>query len=95
MNAEEILKLIETFEVGGLSPDEKTRLYTALRKKFLGIEVPETVSQSFSLGGIQAVGGNISLNVFEPKILLELIERMVEKDPEVLYKMAEIIARRL
>jgi hypothetical protein len=95
VNAEELLKFIETIEIGTLSPDEKTHIYTALRKKFLGIEIPETVSQSFSLGGIQAVGGNISLNVFDTKILLELIEKMVEKDPEILYKMAEIIAKKL
>ncbi|NEP55984.1 MAG: hypothetical protein F6K31_03035 [Symploca sp. SIO2G7] len=95
MNAEDLLKFIETIEIGSLTPDEKTHIYTTFRKKFLGVEIPETVSQSFSLGGIQAVGGNVNLNVFDTKILLDMVDKIVEKDPEFLIKLAEIIAKRL
>ncbi|NEP10851.1 MAG: hypothetical protein F6K14_11685 [Symploca sp. SIO2C1] len=95
MNAEDLLKFIETVEVGALTPDQKTELYAALRKRFLGVEIPETLSPSLSLGGVQVVGKEVSFNIFDSKILLDLIERMADKDPEVLYKLAEIIAKRL
>ncbi|NER95361.1 MAG: hypothetical protein F6J86_16235 [Symploca sp. SIO1B1] len=94
VNAEDLLKFIETIEVGALSPDEKIQICTTLNQKFLGIEIPETVSQSFSLEGIQPVGGNIGLNIFNPEVLLELLEKMAEKEPEILLKLAEIIAKR-
>lgn len=95
MNAEEILRFIETVEIGSLTSEEKTQLYTALRKRFLGIEMLETMSPSLSLGGIQVVGKEVSFNIFDGKMLLELVERMADKDPEILYKLAEIIAKRL
>ena len=95
MNAEEILKFIETIEVGSLTSEEKTQVYTALRKKFLGFEIPETMSPSLSLGGIQVVGKEVSFNFFEGKILLDMVDKIVEKDPKFLLKLAEIIAKRL
>ena len=93
VDVDKILDFIENLEVNSLSADDKTRLYTALRKRFLGFDLPSTVNQSLSLGGVQIVGGSINLNLLDAKIILEAVEKMIEKDPEFIVKLAEIIAK--
>jgi hypothetical protein len=70
-----LLEHIKGFEVDGLSPDDKARLFKTLQKK-LGIDSSLNVQ---TLGGSQIIGSSVQFYFSEKSSAAELISILVEK----------------
>ena len=95
VNVDEIVDFINSIPVDKLSADEKAQIFKVLQERFLGFKMPGHVHQSLSLGGVQIVGGHINLNVLDAKSTLESVEKLIEKNPEFIIKIAEVIAKKV
>jgi hypothetical protein len=70
-----LLEHIEGFEVDGLSPDDKARLFKTLQKK-LNLDSSLNVQ---TLGGSQIIGSSVQFYFSEKSSVAELVSILVEK----------------
>jgi hypothetical protein len=97
MGFEEVSRVIGSIPVDDLSTNEKAQLFKLLQERLLGFALPGSIEQSLSFGsnqvGVQIVEGSINLNVLDAGTVLQAVEKIIEKDPEFMIKLAGLIAR--
>jgi len=98
---EKIEELLDKICIDELSAADKAKIFKKIQERLFGFYLPGAIDQTLSFGGnqnnqvgVQVVEGNLNFNVFDAKIFQQIVEKMIEKDPEMMIRLAQIIAEK-